>query len=302
VTTAHAIRTAKILAAMAAKLGERRDVETYAEDVAIWSEALQRHAWDEESGYYGYVRHDAAGRPEGILRHASGANFNMGMCGAYPLFAGICTAAQEKRIVGHMMSEKRLWTRIGMTTVDQAAPYYRSDGYWNGAVWFPHQWFVWKALLDLGYADEAHRIAMTALDLWANEVDDSYGCFEHFMVDSGRGAGWHHFTSLSAPVLSWYASYYRPGRLTAGFDTVVEDCRFGEGNRSLGAELRTTGAPGRESRGAVRTGCGAPVPGDGGWSGGPMPDAVLGDNRSACAQPRGGAPAGGEIRPGRLTQ
>ena len=35
--------------------------------------------------------------------------------------------------------------------------YYRPDGYWNGAVWFPYQWFIWKALLDLGHGDLAFR-------------------------------------------------------------------------------------------------------------------------------------------------
>ena len=146
-----------------------------------------------------------------------------------------------------MMSPQRLWTRIGMTTVDQSAAYYLPDGYWNGAVWFPHQWFLWKTLLDLGYGAEAERIAQTALDVWRDEADDSYGSFEHFMVASGRGAGWHHFTSLSAPLLSWYSSYYRPGWLTTGFDAWVDECRFSQENRRLEATVRLTGEPGRAS-------------------------------------------------------
>lgn len=247
VTTAHAIRTSRLLSMMAQTLGEERDIKTYQEDIGIWRDSLQRHSWDEESGYYGYVEHDPQGRPTGILRHESGQNFNMGMCGVYPLFAGICNPAQEKRLMSHMMSERRLWTRIGMTTVDQSAAYYIADGYWNGAVWFPHQWFIWKTMLDLGYGEEAQRVAQTALDLWQQEVDDTYGCFEHFMVDSGRGAGWHHFTSLSAPVLSWYASYYRPGWLTTGWDAWVEDCRFTADNRRVEATLRMTGEAGRDA-------------------------------------------------------
>ena len=34
--------------------------------------------------------------------------------------------------------------------VDMSASSYRDDGYWNGAVWFSHQWFFWKTMLDLG--------------------------------------------------------------------------------------------------------------------------------------------------------
>jgi hypothetical protein len=67
------------------------------------------------------------------------------------------------------------------------------------------------------------------------------------MVEGGRGAGWHHFTSLSAPILSWYASYYRPGCLTAGFETLVTDVRWGDGHRSVEADLQMSGAPGRSA-------------------------------------------------------
>ena len=247
VTTAHAIRTAKILGMAARALGRSADLAEYEQDIGIWTEALQRNSWDEASGYFGYVTHDGAGRPAGILRHESGANFNMGMCGAYPMFAGICTGAQEKRIVGHLMSERHLWTRIGMTTVDQSAPYYRPDGYWNGAVWMPHQWFFWKALLDLGYSQEAHHIARTALDLWQQEVDDSYGCFEHFMVESGRGAGWQHFTGISNPVLCWFGAYHRQGQFTTGFDAWVERREFTNNNRRLEVDMQLRGAAGRKA-------------------------------------------------------
>lgn len=127
-------------------------------------------ALDEDAGYFSYVRHDDKGHPVSVLRHASGANFNMGMDGASPLVAGVCTPEQESRLVGYLMSEKHIWTRYGMTAVDQSAPYYRDDGYWNGTVWMPHQWFFWKTLLDLGRADEAHQVAKTALDQTANTI------------------------------------------------------------------------------------------------------------------------------------
>jgi hypothetical protein len=246
-TTAHAIRTAKILSMVARAVGRDTDVPQYDQDVQIWTDALQRYSWDEESGYFGYVCHDSGGKPTGILRHSSGANFNMGMCGAYPLFAGACTAAQERRLLGHMMSEKHLWTRIGMTTVDQSAPYYTPDGYWNGAVWMPHQWFVWKSLLDLGHGEEAWRIAKAGLDVWSSEVDDSYLCLEHFMVESGRGAGLHHMGGLSNPVLMWFSAYFKPGRLTAGYETWIEHQEFSTDNRRLEARLRLHGSAGRKA-------------------------------------------------------
>lgn len=216
--TAHAIRTAKILHDAASQLGLNDDCEEYERDIARFTEALQDHAYDPESGYYSYVTHDDAGAPQGPLRHESGANFNMGLDGAYPLVAGVCTEAQAERLLGYLEDPDRLWTEIGLSTVDQSAPYYRIDGYWNGAVWFPHQWFVWKSCLDLGRADLAWKIARTALDLWDREVTPSYNCHEHFIIETKRGAGWHQFSGLSTPVLLWYGAYNEPGRLTFGFD------------------------------------------------------------------------------------
>ncbi|HQE91567.1 MAG TPA: hypothetical protein PLH19_01520 [Anaerolineae bacterium] len=241
ISTAQVIRTAKIMRMAALALGE--DTAEYDADIAQLAAALQTYAWDEDAGYFSYVLHDADGYPLDILRHDSGVNFNMGMDGASPLAAGICTPEQETRLVGALMSPERMWCRYGVTTVDQTAPYYRDDGYWNGAVWMAHQWFFWKALLDMGRADDAYRIAQTALDVWQTEVADSYNCFEHFIARSGRGAGWHHFGGLSSPVLCWYGAYHRPGRLTVGLDTWIEALAVAANRRALTATLRLYGPP-----------------------------------------------------------
>lgn len=240
ISTAQVIRTARILRMMALALGE--PVEEYEQEIDRLSYALHAHAWDGEAGYFGYVCHDEEGRATGILRTGEGVNFNMGMDGASPLVAGICTPEQEARLVDALMSQERMWTPYGLSTVDRSAPYYRDDGYWNGAVWMAHQWFFWKALLDLGRADEAHRIARTALDVWATEVARSGYCFEHFVVRTGRGAGWHHFGGLSAPVLCWFGAYHRPGRLTPGLDIWVEALEVSPDQTGLFARLRHYGS------------------------------------------------------------
>jgi hypothetical protein len=93
----------------------------------------------------------------------------------------------------------------------------------------------------MGKIEEAHRIAKTALDLWKREVEMSYNCFEHFMIETGRGAGWHHFGGLSSPVLNWYAAYHVPGCLSTGLDVWVASLVVSEDRRSLSADLRLFG-------------------------------------------------------------
>lgn len=238
--TAHLIRSAKILQTAASALNLPADQQRYAEDIAIFADALQRYAWDEASGYFSYVLHDENGRPTGQLHHDSGLNFNMGLDGVMPLIAGICTPEQEAGLLAKLQDPRHFWTPLGLSTVDQSAPYYRHDGYWNGAVWFPHQWFLWKTALDLNQPDFAYQIAHTALDLWQKEVEASYYCFEHFIIESGRGAGWHQFGGLSSPVVSWFYAYYHPGQLSTGFDVWVEEQQFSEDKRHFSGVLRST--------------------------------------------------------------
>ena len=120
-----------------------------------------------------------------------------------------------------MFSSGHLWTRYGVSAVDRSAPYFSFDGYWNGSIWMPHQWFLWKAALSDGMGDPAVKIALTALRLWERETREWYCCFEHFSIRSGSGGGWHHFSGLSSPVLCWYSSCFKPGTLTCGYDVLI---------------------------------------------------------------------------------
>jgi len=226
ITTAQCIRFAKILRLVAEQTGKRNDVKAYDNDISIFTEALQKYSWNPKSGYFSYVRHDATGNPAGPFNYADGSDYNMGLDGAYPLFSGICTAEQQDLLIEKIFSEKHMWTPSGIGVVDQSAPYYQNDGYWNGSVWMPHQWFMWKTMLDLGKPELAMKIAQKGLDVFEKETSNSYYTFEHFLSDSGRGAGWHQFSGLSTPVLSWFNACYQQGTVTTGFEIWQEGGSF----------------------------------------------------------------------------
>jgi hypothetical protein len=238
ITTAQCIRFAKILRKSAQELGQQSDIKQYDQDIKTFSNALQTIAWDEQSGYFSYVVHDSLKNPKGFLRHSdSGKNYNMGLDGAYPLFSGICTPKQQDTLLDKIFSDKHMWTPAGICVVDQAAPYYRIDGYWNGAVWMSHQWFMWKTMLDLGRTDLAFKIADKALHIWKTETDETYFTFEHFFAKTGRGAGWHQFSALSTPVMMWFSAYYKPGTVTTGFEVWIDKQSFNSDHSGYEAQL-----------------------------------------------------------------
>ena len=252
VTTAHVIRFAKILlrAAKILSMNGRKgcfqqDIECYKEDIQAFSESLQRYSWSEKDHIFSYVLHDNQGNFIDFWKDSvSGANYNFGFDGVSPLVSGICLPEQEEMLWQWLESPKHLWTDCGLTAVAQSAPYFKKDGYWNGSVWMPHQWFFWKAALDCGEADFARKIAMTALKIWSDEAKLSRGCYEHFSVANGRGCGCHHFGGLSAPILCWYNAYFQTGRLTGGLNC----CIMEQHSREDGGITARISLEGRKSR------------------------------------------------------
>ncbi|MBE6399693.1 MAG: hypothetical protein E7041_06080 [Lentisphaerae bacterium] len=222
VSTAILIRCARTLAALAACAGLPVDPE-YVRDIAELTETLLQHSWDEQSGYFGYISCDGDGEPQGILRTESGENFNKGLDGTSPLISGGFPVTVTDRLWAHLESETECFTPYGISTVDRSASYFRENGYWNGAVWMPHQWFIWKAALDAGKGDFAWKIAETALQTYDRECEASGYCFEHFSTHSGWGGGWHHFSGLSTPVLCWHEAYFGSRRFSCGLDVLVLD-------------------------------------------------------------------------------
>ena len=105
--------------------------------------------------------------------------------------------------------------------MDQRAPYASTTGYWNGTVWMPHQWFIWKASFGHGRGELAHRTAAKGREVWSDEIAQSGRCCEQFDAITGKGSDWHPFGALSSPVVRWYAAYHRPGRLKFGLDARI---------------------------------------------------------------------------------
>lgn len=234
ITTAVTVLIAKILRNLSLEMGID-DGEEYDRIIQKYSEPILKHAWNEETGYFSYVVHDEKGDPKEFLKHPDGSDYNQGFDGIYPYIAGITDEHQDRRILSNI--KEGLMTPIGVGVVDTRASYYSTDGYWNGSVWMPHQWILWRSLFDRGEGELAFQIADTALKVWKRETDETYCCFEHFMSRNGRGSGFHQFSGLSTPVLLFFEAYYTPGTVTVGFETTVRDQRWNDEKTSAALTL-----------------------------------------------------------------
>ena len=241
ISTSQVIRFGKILSILADKLGKSEDKKSYEEDIERLTKALHTYSWDEESGYFSYVLHDENYEPYKKFTADDGENINKGLDGIYPIIAGACTEEQRERILSHLQSDKEMLSPYGISAVDQSAGYFKVNGYWNGNIWFPHQWFIWKTMLDCGETDFAFEIARRALDIWKREVDSTYYTFEMVSVVTGCGGWFHNFGGLSTPINLWAKAYFSPGTVNVGFDTYIDKKEFGKDNTSLFLSLTSYG-------------------------------------------------------------
>ena len=228
ISTSQVIRFGKILSILARKLEKADDVAEYENDIEGFRKALDTYSWDSESGYYAYVIHDENYEPVKKFTTPDGENLNKGLDGIYPLIAGVCNDEQKTKIIAHLENEDEMHTPFGISAVDKSASYYKVNGYWNGNIWFPHQWFIWKSLLDMGKPDLARDIAHLALNIWKREVEATYYTFEMVNTVTGCGGWFHNFGGLSSPLNLWLKAYYAPGTVNVGFDTYLDKVSFNE--------------------------------------------------------------------------
>lgn len=238
ITSSQAIRCAKIMKIAAAKLGRTEDIAIYNNDIDKLTTALNTYSWDDESGYYSYVLHDKDYNPVGKYVNARGENLNKGLDGIYPIIANVCDENQKAKILSHLKSKENMLSQYGISAVDVSASYFKVNGYWNGNIWFSHQWFLYKTMLDIGENDFAYEIARMALDIWKRECEYNYYTFEMVSVVTGRGGWFHNFGGLSTPINMWAMTYYKPGTVTTGFDTSLDECIISADNTA--AEITFT--------------------------------------------------------------
>ncbi len=197
------------------------DRRMYAADIQKLSQALEQHAWDADSQYYGYVVHDEHGAPQGILRDENGCNLNCGFDGAYPLVGLGAQAPHRRELLNKLTDERELLTPYGLTAVSQSAPYFSHAGYWNGSVWYPHAWYFGRTLLDLAQGDFLLTLVNRQLSAWCVQANARWNSYEMLRLASGEGA-WHPtFSGLTSPLLNWAHSLYTPGTLTTGLSALV---------------------------------------------------------------------------------
>jgi glycogen debranching enzyme len=258
----HTLIGARALSQAARELGLKKDIAVYEADARRLEQAILEHSWDGGSGYYGYVVYDHEnGEPLGIIRGrrktpsnerphrdranleayvggTRGLNINMGLDGMAPWYAGIGSPGQREQQFELLTTEGRLWTSIGLLTVDLESPF-SCPGYWIDRAWIPPQWWFWKGALDQGKADFAYNLAHAVLKNARHVAEEKWNTYENFSYsEMEAGGSGLNFAGLATPSLDFFHSYYVPGTISFGHDAWVEETEWSEDKTSVRSMVR----------------------------------------------------------------
>jgi alpha,alpha-trehalase len=167
-------------------LGDETGAEAWRQRAAARQQTIQELLWDERAGFYFDYDYVA----EQINPHASLAGF-------YPLWAGLATEAQARRMVKDWLPQFELPGGLVTTLIEQKG---RQWAYPNG--WAPLQWIVTVGLDRYGYTAEAERIRRKWCDNCAAVFEETGAMWEKYNV-AEVGIKQEHGLYGSIPGFGW---------------------------------------------------------------------------------------------------
>ncbi len=194
------VKEAKSLSKMAKELGHEEESKFYLENAEKRTELINKYMWDPETKFYYQInKNDRSftfpeGMSEGLLSEDSHKKKNdlkrKEIIAFLALWSGVASKEQAAALVKHLTDPKEFWRKYGVPSLSAGDPYYNPIGYWNGPVWVPWNYLVFRGLIDYGYKKEAKELAEKVLDNVGYQLKTNHWFWEFYSADDHE-AGWH---------------------------------------------------------------------------------------------------------------
>ncbi len=180
------VKEAKSLAKMAKELGHENESKFYFDDAEKRTELISKYMWDPGTGFYYQINkndHSFTFKKKNDLKRKEIIAF-------LALWSGVANKEQAAILVKHLTDPEEFWRKYGVPSLSADDPYYNPIGYWNGPVWVPWNYLVFRGLIDYGYKKEAKELAEKVLDNVNYQLKTNHWFWEFYSADDHQ-AGWH---------------------------------------------------------------------------------------------------------------
>ena len=180
------VKEAKSLSKMAKELGHENESKFYLEDAEKRTKLINKYMWDPETKFYYEINkndHSFTFKKKNDLKRKEIIAF-------LALWSGVASKVQAAALVKHLTDPKEFWRKYGVPSLSADDSYYNPIGYWNGPVWVPWNYLVFRGLIDYGYKKEAKELAEKVLDNVSYQLKTNHWFWEFYSADNHQ-AGWH---------------------------------------------------------------------------------------------------------------
>lgn len=172
------IADCQALADLASRIG-RNDVVGELNDRAERYTSKLRTMWSEEHGLFLNRRLDSGE----FQTRLSPTHF-------YPLFAGVPTQAQAKRMIDeHFFNPAEFWGEWILPSIARNDPAYPDQNYWRGRIWAPMNFLVYLGLCKYDLPEARKALVEKSEALLLKEWREHGHVHENYCGDSGAGCG-----------------------------------------------------------------------------------------------------------------
>jgi putative isomerase len=176
-----------LLAKLLSLAGKDAEASAYLSNAEQLKEAINESFYNEALGFY-FDRE----MPTGEHIQAAGPE------GWTPLWCGIATPEQAKKVATVMLDTNRFNTFVPLPTLDASHPQFTYNGYWRGTVWLDQVYFGISALRRNGMTTEADQLTQKVFQNLSGLSTDG-AIYENYDPHTGE--------PLEAPNFSWSAAH-----------------------------------------------------------------------------------------------
>jgi len=169
---------AECLEKIAVTLGKEDDAKRFATEYEHMKQLVREKLWNEQDVIYENRFWNGQ-----FSRHLSPTNF-------YPLFAGIATVEQAKRMIEeHLRNPKEFWGTYVAPTIARNDPAFPDQFYWRGDIWGPTNYMLYEGINRYGFDKVALEYAQKNYDLFMDDWKTNQHDNEQYRAWGGNGGG-----------------------------------------------------------------------------------------------------------------
>jgi len=174
---------AECLSRIARILEKDEDAAKFLAEYDHMKQLIRDKLWNDEDGIYENRFWDGQ-----FSKHLSPTNF-------YPMFAGIATQEQAKRMVDqHLLNPNEFWGTYVAPSIARNDAGFPDQFYWRGDIWGPTNYMLYQAINRYRFDKVALEYAQKNYDLFMSDWKAEQHDNEQYHTWGGNGGGDTHYT------------------------------------------------------------------------------------------------------------